>query len=481
MGVILIWVMFSVLLNESQLNDSLEEFIWGQSFEWGYWKHPPLTTWFMWAVTHAFGYSHLWTYLLAAAFFSGTLWLTWKIANQLMPAPIANWVPILLTLHYGFTRRAQLYNHNAVLIFLIALTVLWTLLALKKQNWQSWVLVGVAAGLSMLTKYQAIIPLTGIVLALALSGELKKSVRGILFATLMATLIFMPHIIWAAHHHFETIKYGLSYVDNSEGPVTQGRFSAFVVTQFRYYLPLIFFSISLWFLTVTESEPQNIEPFQKKRFLTAWLLGLIAYPALIIAILALFFGVRLQSHWGLQITQFLVLFLAIALYKRFGTLRAKYLKAWATVTVLALVVMVAQSLGWGPQDRHNKNVRAIPAAKIAWLAQNYWAHQTACPLTYLGGEASAAAMVSAYSDRHIEVLEDDDFDKSPWIDPVDYQNRGHLQVYLANMDWHQAGMTAIQLDAANSGASAVTRYLILQATLPAKPCPPPGLSTPASR
>ena len=42
-----IWIFFATLLNESQLNDSLEQFIWAQSFEWGYWKHPPLSTWLM--------------------------------------------------------------------------------------------------------------------------------------------------------------------------------------------------------------------------------------------------------------------------------------------------------------------------------------------------------------------------------------------------------------------------------------------------
>ena len=32
-----LWIGIAALLNDSQLNDSLEQFIWAQSLEWGYW------------------------------------------------------------------------------------------------------------------------------------------------------------------------------------------------------------------------------------------------------------------------------------------------------------------------------------------------------------------------------------------------------------------------------------------------------------
>ena len=42
-----IWVSLSAFINTSQFGDNFEQFNWAHSWEWGYWKHPPLTTWLL--------------------------------------------------------------------------------------------------------------------------------------------------------------------------------------------------------------------------------------------------------------------------------------------------------------------------------------------------------------------------------------------------------------------------------------------------
>ena len=126
-----------------------------------------------WAI-HLIGPSHLWPYLLNAALYAITLYSTFKIAELLFNADIASLTVLLLTLHYGFTRRAQLYNHNSVLVCFIALTVLVTLLALRDDKFGQWALAGLLAGLSLLVKYQAILPLVGILVAIGLNNDFQK-------------------------------------------------------------------------------------------------------------------------------------------------------------------------------------------------------------------------------------------------------------------------------------------------------------------
>ena len=105
---ICLWIGAAAFLNDSQLNDSLEQFIWGQSLEWGYWKHPPITSWLMYFFIHTFGSSPIWTYVLSAILYSVTVIATYKVAELLFDRDVAVLTAIFLTLHYGFTRRAQI-------------------------------------------------------------------------------------------------------------------------------------------------------------------------------------------------------------------------------------------------------------------------------------------------------------------------------------------------------------------------------------
>ena len=160
-----LWIGLAAWLNQSQLNDSLESYIWAQSFEWGYWKHPPLTTWLMYVPLHLVGPSPYWPYVMSGLTYAVTVWASHRIARLLFDLDIAAWVALLLTLHYGFTRRAQLSNHNSVLVAFIALTAWVTLLALRDQKSRLWLAAGLLGGLSLLVKYQAAVPLAGIVVA----------------------------------------------------------------------------------------------------------------------------------------------------------------------------------------------------------------------------------------------------------------------------------------------------------------------------
>jgi 4-amino-4-deoxy-L-arabinose transferase-like glycosyltransferase len=164
------WSVAAAYINPAQFADSLEQFSWAHGLELGYWKHPPLPTWLIIAPIRLIGFSIYWTYALAAACFAGTAFFTWRITQRLFGPQAAVFAVLLIGLHIGFSWRAQLYNHNTVLILCVAATVWATLRALDSGKQSSWLLVGGLAGLAMLSKYQALVPLVGIVLALQLGG-----------------------------------------------------------------------------------------------------------------------------------------------------------------------------------------------------------------------------------------------------------------------------------------------------------------------
>ena len=422
-----VWIGLAAWLNQSQINDSLEPYIWAQSFEWGYWKHPPLTTWLMYVSLHWVGPSPYWPYVLSGLTYAVTVWASHRIARLLFDLDIAAWVALLLTLHYGFTRRAQLYNHNSVLVAFIALTAWVTLLALRDQKYRLWLGAGLLGGLSLLVKYQAAVPLAGIVVAVLATHHVHQVRKGLAWAMAVAALVFAPHLLWAHQHDFEPFRYALRYVDANalDDPVM--RQGAFWVNQLRYHLPMLFFALCVWTIGLVRRStgPDKHEATLSLRQ-KLWLGGLLVLPLGFIVFISLAMGARVQSHWGLQASQFMVLAVAFWMWRKQGPIATRHLWVWVVVQMISMSIFAAQGLGLIRYDTQRQAVRSMPAESMTTQAMAFWATRTHCPLKYLAGDAAMGAMMSAYSGQRLKVLEDSDPRKSPWIDLQQMQKDGFL-------------------------------------------------------
>ena len=96
---IALWVLLASLTNSGQFADNIEQFVWAQSLEPGYWKHPPLPSWLLWGALKLFGFWSGWTYLLSAACFCGTAFFGWRIARRIAGARVAGIAVLLQGLH----------------------------------------------------------------------------------------------------------------------------------------------------------------------------------------------------------------------------------------------------------------------------------------------------------------------------------------------------------------------------------------------
>ena len=439
-----VWIALAVALNESQINDSLEQFIWAQSLQWGYWKHPPVSTWLMYGVIQGIGHSPLWPYILSALLYAVTLLSTHRIALLLFDHKVALWTVFFLTLHYGFTRRAQVYNHNSVLIAFMALTVWLTLIAVRRNKPIWWLASGLLAGLSLLVKYQALIPLIGILIAIALAGQFKKSLAGIALAVGICLLVLAPHASWVMQSDFATLRYALKYTDASPDGVREGRPLSFMVTQVRYYLPALMFILLMWGATLSRPSTRAQEAAGRlSQEQKAWLLGLTAFPFAALIFLALSLQLRLQAHWGLQTTQFLALALAYWAHKKWNDIGQKALLIWALVQAIAMGIFVAQGTGLIGYGSRKLEVREIPAQELTDQTHRFWNSRTRCPLLYVSGHTAMSAMISAYSPHRISVLEEGDSRKSPWIRLEDMKRAGYLELEVS--DTPVAGQDTLSL------------------------------------
>ena len=461
---ICLWVALAASLNESQLGDSLEQFIWAQSFEWGYWKHPPMSTWLLYGVLHVFGPSDLWTYVLSAVLYTVTLVATYKITALLFDADRAAWIALLLTLHYGFTRRAQLYNHNSVLVTFIAVTALLTLLALRDQKLWQWIATGAFAAFSILVKYQAIFPLLGIFVAIALADQFKKSKRGLLIASVIGLAILLPHIQWIFQSRFQTITYALNYVENSGFNARGERQISFMLTQVRYYLPMMFFLALLWAFDYASKKKQIHKKLPLSANQRAWIIGLVVIPLGLVLFTAMALGVKLQSHWGLQTTQFLSLCIAYWIYNKYGAISRAAIYTWLGVQVVAISIFVGQGIGLILYANSALAVRELPAKPMTAEALNFWKSQTQCPLKYISGVSSMSALLVAHAGTPIQALEDGDYKKSPWIHPDDLEKNGFLEVAISDVASSEPQSHSIKYSLTSHDAvnQATDKFLVLK-------------------
>lgn len=426
------WSLAAALVNPAQYADSLEELAWSHSLQWGYWKHPPLPTWLIAVPIRLIGFSVYWTYALAAACFIGTAFFTWRITLRLFGPQAAMFAVLLIGLHIGFSWRAQLYNHNTVLVLMTAATVWATLLALDSGKKMAWILSGALAGLAMLSKYQALVPLLGIVMALWLGGwfRQKRVQHGAALAAATALLVFAPHLIWVAMGAGSTINNALHSAEGL-GPLRRLTvLLGFWLVQIRFHIPILI-AVALLVLLKSGGTAASTPPVALNTQARAWLLGLIAWPAFVVSMVVLTGGVRLEAQWGLQTFQFLAVFIAwrLSIVLPQGHLRHSVRVILAAQLVLAgffvwSVVQPSQTIWKGVRERN------FPAAWVAKEMVNQWTFATHCPLTYVVGPSFEATVVSAYSGHNPAVLEDGDFKKSPWV-TVELLKQ-HGAVYLAS-------------------------------------------------
>lgn len=476
-AVVVLWTLWAAALNTAQFGDNVEQFNWAQSLEAGYYKHPPLPSWMLGAVVKLLGPSIYWAYALATLCLLGTIALTWMIGREWLGERVAAAAVVIIGLSLTFSQRAQLYNHNTVLILCIAATVWLALRASCEESGRPlwWVATGLSAAAALLSKYQAAMPLAGLILALVGAGRLKRPAQwsGLLLAFAVMLLVCAPHAVWVAQHDFSTLRYASGAIESAGLLERIGFMVSFVANQIRIWFPALLAIGLCWAFArrVAQTPRPGSAPdtAASPDELRAWFLGLVWSGLLALAVMALVGGVSLRNHWGVQALQFFCLWLAYQ-WERLRTINLRHL-VWAALLVHGL------SLAWYAIEHrdpaHVLSGRRIdtmyPATRLARAAVAHWYATTPCPLHYVAGTAFEAGLVSLYSGHDLKVFESEQ--TTPWIRPEDLRRRGALYV-LDDHAADPAGVThIIAFDLVRGdGHAPAARIIKLGVLAPRPPC-----------
>ena len=469
-AIVVLWALWAAAFNTAQFGDNIEQFNWAQSLELGYHKHPPLPSLVLGLVIKLFGPSVYWAYALATLCLLGTLAFTWLIGRELLGERLAAAAVVLWGLNLSFSQRVQLYNHNTVLVLCIAAAV-WFAMRATRGHWLWWIATGAVAGAAMLSKYQALVPLGGLLLALVLTGRLKRPAQWGGFALAAATMlaVFAPHAAWVVQNDFSTLRYAADAVE-SASLWTRLRFViAFAANQIRLaFPPLVAIGICwVWMLRARGDRPEASDATVVPEF-GRWMFGLVWATLLVLLAMALLGGVSLRNHWGVQALQFFPLWIAVVWDRRIAIDLAKLVCAALAVQALSLTLYAVEHRDPNAVLSSRRIDTAYPGRRLARTAVAHWATATRCPLHYVEGSVFDAGLVSLYSGGKVQVFDSDR--ATPWVRAEDLQRDGALFV-LDEGDAVPAGVTNLMLfDLVPNRVGLAGKTLTLGVRLPAQPC-----------
>jgi 4-amino-4-deoxy-L-arabinose transferase-like glycosyltransferase len=207
----LLWTVILIKLKAAQdvHVDVAEAFAWGQKFQLGYGKHPPLSGWIAGLWFSFFPVADWATYLLAMTTLGVGLVICWLIALRVVDRRRAFLVVVTLALYPIFNFKGFKYNPDLLQLVTLPLVVLAYLNAFEKRSFISGVWLGLAGALALMTKYWVLTMIGAIGLAALIHPDRMKILFSpapwVAIATLVVAMI--PHLIWLRRVDFVPLTY----------------------------------------------------------------------------------------------------------------------------------------------------------------------------------------------------------------------------------------------------------------------------------
>lgn len=419
----LLWIAALGLSHRAPELDSAEQFVWAFSLEDGYWKHPPLPSWILHGLMVLFGPSVSLPIVATQCGIAIALLFVWQLSREWMGegrALVATVLAALITYH-GLGGDAL--NHTTVLLPFQAATTWFAWRALRDGRLGWWLATGLSAGLMMLVKYIALIPLAGLLLSVVVDRRLPRALalKGLAAAAAVFVVVLVPHGRWLEANHFLPFQYARSVTAVEPGGAWRSA-ADFVLMQVLRIAPL---ALAAWLLTAeprSHTPPAALPDADARRFL--WINALA--PVVLMLAFGLVTSTPLQSRWG---GDAFLLMGALAVH----VLRLpddRRLMQRALIVGVAFDALMALG-GTLPRallaDRYGIAARAnFPSDVLAHEAQATWHAHVDAPLRLVVSDIWLGGNLVARSDRPLAVLIDGHAFKSPWVRPGAIERCGAL-------------------------------------------------------
>ena len=384
-----LWTLILVNLKAAQdvHMDVAEAFAWGQKFQFGYGKHPPLAGWVAGVWFRIFPVANWATYALAMATLGCGLAICWLIALRAVDRRRAFFVVVMLALYPIFNFKGFKYNPDLLQLVTLPLVVLAFLHAFEKRSWRSGLWLGLAGALALMTKYWVLTMIGAIgIAALIHPGRwqfLRSPAPWVAIATLVVAMV--PHLIWLKQVDFVP----LTYAGDVYGLSSRAQSTQLVLGYVGHNLALLAAPVVLaalamawsprWWMTLARqplalftrawSRGENTG-VNASQALNIWIIQIVVAVGPPLG--ALIFAVYMKTDWGISLFFLTPLALIAMPSLRLHRMALFHIAAiWLVITLAVLAVsptIAARELAENPNGASGYGARSELARELteAW-------------------------------------------------------------------------------------------------------------------
>lgn len=224
---------------------------WKDTLDWGYYSKPPLMPFLLWLITSVFGESSFVIKTLSLVIHTITALFIGYFAKELYGEKVASLSAVLFQSLPFVGVISVAATTDAPLVLMWALSLWMAFKAINTEDLRYWVLLGIFGGLGMLSKFTfALLPI-GLLIFILLSEYRKVLFRkGIWIAAIIASMIWLPNILWMANHEWITLTHTKSISGVEQSSLDLSSFTNFSLSQFAVFGPL---SLSLLLISFFKS------------------------------------------------------------------------------------------------------------------------------------------------------------------------------------------------------------------------------------
>ncbi|MFZ1343503.1 ArnT family glycosyltransferase [Thiothrix eikelboomii] len=188
--------------------DEAQYWFWAQNLAWGYYSKPPMIAAVIAATTAVCGDAEPCVRAGSLIFYPLSTFILFFLTRRLFDEKTAFIAGLIFITLPAVGLSSLLISTDVLLFFFWTLALFAFVRVLNSAAWLDWILLGVALGLGLLTKYTMGIFFLSAAVYLLLSGRWQVfiSLRAWV-AVLIAAVIFSPNGWWNWQHDFPTVQH----------------------------------------------------------------------------------------------------------------------------------------------------------------------------------------------------------------------------------------------------------------------------------
>ncbi len=419
------WTLLAVLLPLSTELDNIEQVVWSQSWQWGYYKHPPLPSALLHALNILFGGPSKGLIALAAQSCSViALIYVWLLAKQMLSGKMAITAVLITSLIAYHNFRAFAFNHNTVSLPFTAAALYYFYGALKSPaRISNWLLLGFVCGLAMVTKYSIVLVLASF-FVYSVWQRLWTDVRvlrGLLVSGVVFMLVISPHVVWLAENNWLPFTYLHDKLIVSENRLSiLTGFLGSQIIRLSFMLPLL---LGVWYLSkkgsikVTTIDSSQLSGTDND---LRFLLTVLLTPLILAMMMPVLTGGPLNSNWvsafflpaGILITKYF-----FHLFDEDQLLKYATRLTWITqalILIFFFLLAVIYPTWVGSAARLN-----FPSQALADKVTEIWHEQQKQPLAIVISDYWTGGNILLHVRPEPTLLIDNTPEESPWVNAHD--------------------------------------------------------------